>query len=351
MRRRSLVTPSACSPGPFTIFAPIDPAFQQLGDNVADYLFNPEVSPAPKKRDVRVDACYLHVSADAQTHVLASCLSCLHVSPSSPRGRTLTSTLPFSRIPHCVRLLHSLPAPHSSPSPFDRRAFANNKALQTVLTYHAISGNIQANQIKDGQVIPTVDAGQSVTAHIRGGQVYIQGGFAQDEARVLRANVECSNGVIHVIDHLLIPDNFVYPKDDIPTTAEGVSALSTLVTALKTGDVVRALSYPEGPFTVFAPDNQAFANLPAGILAYLLAHPQELDQILAYHVVDQRGDRGRGRLYADEIANFQQVFTLQGQELVFVVAGGKVLVNGNATVIQVRASLPTANTARPRTVS
>jgi hypothetical protein len=117
--------------------------------------------------------------------------------------------------------------------------------------------------------------------------------------------------------------------------------VSTLVTALKTGNLVRALSYPEGPFTVFAPTNQAFSNLPAGVLAYLLAHPQELDAVLAYHVVDARGDRGRGRLYADEIHNFQEVFTLNGQSLVFVLAGGKVLVNGNATVVQ--ANVDTSN--------
>ena len=133
---------------------------------------------------------------------------------------------------------------------------------------------------------------------------------------------------------MLVPGNFNYPKNDIPTTAEAVPTLSTLVTALKTGNIVRALSYPEGPFTVFAPNDAAFGKLPAGTLAYLLAHPQELDQVLAYHVVDARGDRGRGRLYADEIHNFQEAFTLEGQALVFVVAGGKVLVNGNSTVIQ-----------------
>jgi transforming growth factor-beta-induced protein len=139
----------------------------------------------------------------------------------------------------------------------------------------------------------------------------------------------------------LVPGNFNYPKDDIVTTAVSVAALSTLVTAIKTGNLVQALSYPRGPFTVFAPTNDAFAKLPAGVLAYLLAHPQELDAVLTYHVVDARGDRGRGRLYADEIHNFQEAFTLNGQPLVFVVAGGKVLVNGNSTVIQ--ANVDTSN--------
>ncbi len=82
------------------------------------------------------------------------------------------------------------------------------------------------------------------------------------------------------------------------------------------------------------PTNDAFNKLPAGTLAYLLAHPQELDFVLTYHVVDARGDYGRGRIYADEIRNFGEVFTLNGQSLIFVLNGGKVLVNGNATVVQ-----------------
>jgi uncharacterized surface protein with fasciclin (FAS1) repeats len=204
-----------------------------------------------------------------------------------------------------------------------------------VLTYHVVSGAVTSSQLHDGQVIGTLDAGNSVTAHVQGNNVEI------NNARVLRANIMCTNGVIHIVDHVLVPGNFNYPKNDIPATAESVAALSTLVTALKTGNLVRQLSYPEGPFTVFAPTNQAFTNLPAGVLAYLLAHPQELDAVLAYHVVDARGDRGRGRLYADEIHNFQEVFTLNGQSLVFVLAGGKVLVNGNATVVQ--ANVDTSN--------
>jgi len=240
-------------PGPFTVFAPIDQAFGALGDNILDYVFNPD----------------------------------------------------------------------------------NKKALDTVLTYHVVSGAVTSGQIKDGQVIPTVDAGQSVTAHVNGGNVEI------NNARVIKANIMATNGVIHIVDHVLVPGNFNYPKDDIPTTASGVAALSTLVTALKAGNLVNALAQPNGPFTVFAPTNTAFNNLPAGVLAYLLAHPQELDQVLAYHVVDRRGDRGRGRLYADEIKNFEEAFTLEGSPLVFIVGGGKVLVNGNSTVVQ--ANVDTSN--------
>jgi len=176
-------------------------------------------------------------------------------------------------------------------------------------------------------VITTLDNKLTVTASVNGNQVKI------NNALVIRADVEASNGVVHIIDAVLVPSNFNYPKNDIVTTAVGVSTLSTLVTALKAANLVDALTYPHGPFTVMAPNDAAFAALPPGTLQYLLQHPQELAQVLLYHVVDQRGDYGRGRIYADEIRNFEEVFTLAGQPLVFVVNGGKVLVNGNATVL------------------
>lgn len=203
----------------------------------------------------------------------------------------------------------------------------NVKPLDNVLTYHVVSGNIQASQIKNGEVITTLDDKLTVTATVGGGQVKI------NNALVIKANIEASNGVVHLIDQVLVPSNFVYPKNDIVQTAVSVSTLSTLVTAVKAANLVAALSYPNGPFTVFAPTDDAFNALPAGTLAYLLAHPQELAQVLEYHVVSARGDFGRGRIYADEIRNFEEVFTLIGQPLVFVINGGKVLINGNATVV------------------
>jgi transforming growth factor-beta-induced protein len=231
--------------GTYTLFAPIDQGFFALGDNILDYVLNPD----------------------------------------------------------------------------------NQNALDTVLTYHALGVAVPSSKITDGQQIATLDNKLTVTAHVGGGQVHI------NNALVLRANVQASNGIIHVLDNVLVPSNFNYPKSDIVQTAIATSALSTLVTAVKAANLVDALSYPHGPFTVFAPSDDAFNNLPAGTLQYLLAHPQELAQVLLYHVIDARGDYGSGRLYADEIKNFEEVFTLDGQSLIFVLNGGKVLVNGNATVI------------------
>ena len=91
-----------------------------------------------------------------------------------------------------------------------------------MLTYHVVSGAVTSGQIKDGQVIPTVDAGQSVTAHVAGGQVKI------NNARVIRANIMCTNGVVHIVDQVLVPGNFNYPKvraDGRPSPASRTAPL------------------------------------------------------------------------------------------------------------------------------
>ena len=75
--------------------------------------------------------------------------------------------------------------------------------------------------------------------------------------------------------------------------------LSTLVKALSDTGLVRTLEGP-GPFTVFAPTNEAFAKIPAGLLDYLLANPSILKQVLLYHVAS-----GSGKLSADPIKTVQ----------------------------------------------
>jgi len=101
------------------------------------------------------------------------------------------------------------------------------------------------------------------------------------------------------------------------------------VSAIVTAKLVPALQCTAqqcNPFTVFAPNNQAFANLNQSLLSYLLAHPPQLAQVLEYHLLDHR-------LYSTEIFNFEEQRTLDNEPIVFVVSGGKVLINGNSTVI------------------
>ena len=109
--------------------------------------------------------------------------------------------------------------------------------------------------------------------------------------------------------------------------------LSTLVTALKAGGLVKTLS-GQGPFTVFAPTNEAFAALPAGVLANLLKPENKaaLDNILTYHVV-------AGTYRASDLKDGERLKTLEGNEVIVRLAGKEVLINSaKVTTADVTAS-------------
>merc|ERR1712195_451905 len=112
---------------------------------------------------------------------------------------------------------------------------------------------------------------------------------------------------------------------NIVQLAQSVPDLSTLVTALTAGELTTTLS-SRGPFTVFAPTNEAFAKLPAATLAHLLdpKNIKELQRILEYHVLS-------GAVFSKDLKTFQMVKTVEGGELKIVKIGSRVLVQ-NATV-------------------
>jgi len=134
---------------------------------------------------------------------------------------------------------------------------ANVKELDALLTYHVAAGAVFSKDIKDKEKIKTVE-GQDVTASIyMGNRIFI------NNALVTSADVGASNGVIHIIDTVLsLPE----PKT-VVDLAVATPDLSTLVTALKAADLVSTLE-GKGPFTVFAPTNEAFAKLPPLYLNY-----------------------------------------------------------------------------------
>lgn len=115
-------------------------------------------------------------------------------------------------------------------------------------------------------------------------------------------------------------------KQTIVDIAVENNAFDTLETALKAAELVEVLS-GEGPFTVFAPIDQAFAKLPAGTLQNLLQDKQQLGDILKYHVV-------KGRIDAAKLSGMQTVTTLQGKELTIQRAPDGSLMVNNARVIQ-----------------
>ncbi len=115
------------------------------------------------------------------------------------------------------------------------------------------------------------------------------------------------------------------PKD-IVETAVAAGSFSTLATALEAGGLIETLKSP-GPFTVFAPTDEAFAKLPEGTVASLLnpENKEALVKILTYHVVP-------GKVLAADVVNLESAKTVQGSELKIKVKRGQVKVGG-ATVV------------------
>jgi len=94
---------------------------------------------------------------------------------------------------------------------------------------------------------------------------------------------------------------------NIVETAIDTGSFNTLVAAVKAADLVKTLSSP-GPFTVFAPTDEAFAKLPAGTIDTLLKDKAKLTSILTYHVVS-------GKVMADDVKTLSSAVTVQGQDL------------------------------------
>ncbi|MGE3510963.1 MAG: fasciclin domain-containing protein [Vicinamibacterales bacterium] len=116
----------------------------------------------------------------------------------------------------------------------------------------------------------------------------------------------------------------------IADIAVATPSLSTLVTALSATNLVSTLQGP-GPFTVFAPTNDAFAKIPSSILSYLLSAPDVLSQVLLYHVVPGRIDLR----YAIVTTPFT---TVQGQKVFgrtsYRTSGATIIVNNSQVVLR-----------------
>ncbi|HMM33442.1 MAG TPA: fasciclin domain-containing protein [Thermoanaerobaculia bacterium] len=107
---------------------------------------------------------------------------------------------------------------------------------------------------------------------------------------------------------------------DIVDTAVAAGSFSTLATALKAAGLVETLK-GKGPFTVFAPTDDAFKKLPAGTLEKLLADKAQLTKVLTYHVV-------AGKVMAADVVKLSEAKTVEGSAVKIAVKDGKVKLNG-----------------------
>jgi len=133
----------------------------------------------------------------------------------------------------------------------------NKAKLASILTYHVVAGKVMAADVVKLKNAGTVQ-GQRVDIKAQGGKVTVDG------ANVVTTDIACTNGVIHVIDTVILPND-----KNIVEVAASNGSFNTLVAAVKAAGLVETLS-GKGPFTVLAPTDAAFAKLPAGTLENLL---------------------------------------------------------------------------------
>lgn len=197
----------------------------------------------------------------------------------------------------------------------------NKQALTDILTYHVVSGKVMAADVTALTSATTV-LGKDVAIKVDMGNVYI------NEAKVIITDIETSNGVIHVIDAVLLPPSEEAAESNtIVDVAVADGRFTTLVAAVEAAGLVETLS-GEGPFTVFAPTDDAFAALPAGTVESLLLpeNKQQLTDILLYHVVS-------GKFMAADVVNLTSATTVLGKDLTITVKDGKVFLNDTVEVI------------------
>lgn len=186
--------------------------------------------------------------------------------------------------------------------------------LVSILTYHVVSGNVMASEVVKLSNATTLN-GQRVDIQTNAGGVMV------DQAKVTATDVKASNGVIHVIDTVMLPES----KDIVGVAAEAGS-FGTLIAAAKAAGLVPALT-GEGPLTVFAPTDEAFAALAPGTVESLLMpeNREKLRSILLTHVVE-------GRVYSDQAAKLSEAKTAQGGMITIKPWNGTLKVGGASVV-------------------
>merc|ERR1712160_207581 len=183
----------------------------------------------------------------------------------------------------------------------------NKNTLVDILTFHVLSGQVLSTDLAASQEVATVEGKMiKITADASGVKV-----GANLEATVVGADNLATNGVAHIIDAVMLPPSALTAAAtlNIVELAQSVDSLSTLVAAVVAGDLVTTLT-SAGPFTVFAPTNDAFGALPAGTLDTLLKPENKatLVDILTFHVLPVQ-------VLSTDLKYFQKVQTVEGKNV------------------------------------
>jgi transforming growth factor-beta-induced protein len=370
-------------PGPFTVFAPTDAAFAKAGVDVSDVAAVTAVlkyhvlggsaptsamGPAQSAQTLQGESMIIMMSAEGVTIngnskvVIADVMASngvVHVVDSVLKPPSLMTIVDLALVtPSLSSLKTVLTLPEYAPvlaalsgagpftvfAPTDA-AFAKAgvdvydvPTVTAVLQYHVLSGAITSSALATSQSVPTLQ-GEAVSITKTPAGVFVNGG-----AKVLLADAKAANGIVHVVDTLLVPPSLlasaaaakvapapatvaVETQKSIVELAVATPELSTLVYVLTQpayAGVLEALSGP-GPFTVFAPTDAAFATAfaQAGVN---ISDVATITAVLKYHVVS-------GAVPSSALRRAQSVTTLQGEAMSITKTSAGVIVNGNAKVV------------------
>jgi uncharacterized surface protein with fasciclin (FAS1) repeats len=183
--------------------------------------------------------------------------------------------------------------------------------LANILLHHVVSGSVASGDLSDNMVVETL-FGKNVIVNITADGVFI------NNAKVSVVDIPADNGVVHVIDAVLLPTNTVL---DVVLESDAHTTLEAAILAAELDDELSS----EGPFTLFAPTDDAFGLLPEGTVEELLMDPTgDLATILLYHVLS-------GEVLSTDLTDQQMAMTLQGENVIVSITAEGVMIN-NAMV-------------------
>ena len=190
--------------------------------------------------------------------------------------------------------------------------------LGDILSYHVVGAEAYSTDLMDGQMIETL-IGEDVTVTINMDGVFI------NDAQVTVADVAADNGVVHVIDAVLLPP--APPTNTVVDVIVNSEDHTLLEAAVGAAGLVDALS-AEGPFTVFAPTDDAFTALTEALevtVEELLAYPL-LPAVLQYHVVGAEA-------YSTDLMDGQEIETLLGEDVTVTINAEGVFINDAQVIV------------------
>ena len=358
--------------GPFTVFAPTDDAFKKLPEGTVEGLLKdipaltkillyhvvpahyeaaalaklttvetvggPSLTVKVEQGNVRINDAQVIIADVKASNGVIHVIDTVLLPPAEPaapdivdlavadgRFTTLAKALTEAGLVNFVKQSAALTVFAPTDDAFAKlpegtldALLKDKAALTRVLLYHIAPGQAVAQDVVNMSSVATF-AGAYPSIRAEDGKVMV------DDAQVIIPDLLASNGVIHVIDSVLLPPATPpAAQKDIVEVAVADGRFTTLAAALTAAGLVDALKGP-GPFTVFAPTDDAFKKLPEGTVEGLLKDFPALTKILLYHVAP-------GKVIAGDVIKLKTLGTLADVPVSFKVSEGKVMV-GEAQVI------------------